>query len=233
MGVNLKIAENFQNAFNILGLPLETEEEFEAYYVERDDSPIKELAERIKMDYTPSKILFTGLRACGKTTELRRLMYLLKEEYFVVYFSTMNELELVDIDYKDIILSMILQTIKAAEEASIKIDKDLSEEIIELFKRITGQYEVTHENKKATGFSFGAGLITIVSEIMGKYKTEFVTRKIIRENADFLIQDIIERFNTLIAYLKTKVDKPLLIIMDDLEKADLSKCEEIFYKQSS
>lgn len=232
MEVKPIIAENFTKAFNILGKPLATEDDFEAYYVERKDSPILELAERIRMDYSPSKILFTGLRACGKTTELRRLMYLLKDEYFIVYFSAMNELELVDLDYKDIILSMILQTIRAAEKESISLDEEISKEIMDLLKRITGEVEVTSEDTSKTGLGFGLSLNVVVAEIMGKYKTEFSTRKVIRENSDFLLQDIIDKFNTLIAYLRGKTSKELIIIMDDLEKADLSKCEEIFYKHS-
>lgn len=69
---------NFTEAFNALGLGMELigKREFDRYYVERADSPVGELAQRIKMERGPAKIIFTGLGKSGKTTELFRLVHI-------------------------------------------------------------------------------------------------------------------------------------------------------------
>jgi len=47
-----------------------------------------------------------------------------------------------------------------------------------------------------------------------------------------LIQDVIQRFNLLAEELRQKIGKPLLILVDDLEKADLELAETIYYKHA-
>ena len=69
MGTGVEVASNFKDAYNKLGLQLKEKAFFDAYYVPREESPIVELKHRILMDDRPSKILFTGHRASGKTTE--------------------------------------------------------------------------------------------------------------------------------------------------------------------
>jgi hypothetical protein len=226
------LATTIEDIFNILNISLDSNELYAKYYVERADSPILDLVTTIKMDKNTTKYLFTGLRASGKTTELRRLKYSLDNDYLIVYFSTMSELELIDVDYKDIILAMIFQTIKYCEQQGIKIDEGLENRIKSLFQRITGMAENTVIDKQVAGYNFGVSLPLIIAQVAGKYKSEVTTRKTIRENTESLLKDIITEFNFLIFNIQEKTKKPLLIIMDDLEKADLAKCEEIFYKHS-
>ena len=226
------IATNFRDAFNKLGLELISKEDFKDYYVERDDSPILDLVERILMDDAPSKYLFTGLRASGKTTELRRLMFKLESNYFVVYFSAMKDLALVDIDYKDVLLNMVLQTLRAIENQGVQISQDIVKDIYELLKQLSGQVVITRVESKTRGLDLGAKLSALVMEISGRYGSEVETRKEMRTKTEYLVQDVIQRFNLLIVDLKQKIGKPLLIIVDDLEKADLERAEDIYYKHS-
>jgi tetratricopeptide (TPR) repeat protein len=226
------VATNFRDAYNKLRLELITKEDFETYYVPREDSPVVELRERILMDDAPSKSLFTGLRASGKTTELRRLMFTLRDDYFVVYFSTMKELSLVDIDYKDVLLSMVLQTLRAVEERGVDVSGDIVKDMYLLLKQISGEFVVSRVEKKTRGFDVGGMLRALVVDVGGRYKSEVETRKEIRAKTEYLVQDLIQRFNLLIEELRLKVGKPLLIIVDDLEKADLELAERIFYKHA-
>jgi len=226
------VATNFRDAYNKLRLELITEEDFKAYYVPREDSPVVELREGILMDASPSKRLFTGLRASGKTTELRRLSFELKDDYFVVYFSTMEELSLVDIDYKDVLLSMVLQTLRAVEERGVDISQDIVEDMCLLLKQISGELVVSRVEKKTRSLSVGAMLKALIAEVGGRYKSEVETRKEIRAKTEYMVQDLIQRFNLLIGELRLRVGKPLLIIVDDLEKADLELAERIFYKHA-
>lgn len=226
-------ADNFKDAYNRLGLDLITKANFDGYYVERDDSPIVELEHRILMDEMPAKFLFTGLRASGKTTELRRLMFMLEDRCFVVYFSVLDVLDLTDIEYVDVLLCMGLKTLDAIKERKIEIDKDLIEDIYSLFKKIYGERIVSKVEEEKIEVGMGARLFALVVEILGRYKSEAVTRIEIRERTEKLIQDFLESFNTLIVELQQKTGKPLILILDDLEKVDLKRAEEICYKHSS
>jgi hypothetical protein len=226
------VAKNFKDAFNKLGLELLTKEDFSSYYVMRKDSPVSELKGRILIDDASSKFLFSGLRASGKTTELRRLMFELENDYFVVYFSAMKELSLVDIDYKDVLLSMVLQTLRTIEEQKVKLSEDIVEDMYDLLGQLSGEVVVSRVETKTRSSGLAAKLSALVMEIGGKYSSEVETRKEIRTQTEHLIQDVIQRFNLLIVETQQKIGKPLLIIVDDLEKADLSLAEEIFYKHS-
>lgn len=227
------IADNFKDAYNRLGLELITRVNFDSYYVARDDSPILELKNRISMDIRPSKYLFTGLRASGKTTELRRLKFMLEHEYFVVYFSVLDVLDLTDIEYVDLLLCMGLKTLEAIKDQSIDIDKDIIEDLHSLFKEISGEHIVSHVAEKKKEVSVGGRFFALIVEILGRYKSETVTRIEIREKIEKLIQDFLERFNLLIVELQKKAGKPLLLILDDLEKVDLKRAEEIYHRHSS
>lgn len=227
------IADNFKDAYNWLGLDLMTKDNFDAYYVSRDDSPIVELKDRILMDDLPSKFLFAGLRASGKTTELRRLMFMLEGEYFVVYFSVLDVLDLTDIEYVDVLLCMGLETLEAIKDRKIDINKDLIEDMHLLFKEISGERIVGRVDKTTKEATVVGRLFALVAEILGRYKSETVTRIEIRQRTEKLIQDFLERFNALIVELQQKTEKPLLIIVDDLEKVDLKRAEDICYKHCS
>lgn len=229
----VRVAESFKDAYNLLRLPLKEKAHFDAYYVPREDSPIGELVKEILMDEQPSKMLFTGHRASGKTTELLRLMFMLKDNYFFIYFSALEELELADLDYKDVLLSLILKTLRTLEERKIGVSDDIVEDLYDLLKELSGVVVSTRIEEKARGWDVGAKLPLYIIGLSGRYKTEAVTRREIRQKAEYLVQDVIQRFNLLVADIQQRVKRPVLVIVDDLEKADLASAEEIFYRHSA
>jgi len=81
-------AENLNEAYNNLVVePLETEEEFRDFYVERPakaPSPIEELKDRIEILDRKEKYLFLGFRGSGKSTELNRLLDMIDPGRFLV-----------------------------------------------------------------------------------------------------------------------------------------------------
>ncbi|MBE9509230.1 MAG: ATP-binding protein, partial [Chloroflexi bacterium] len=74
------------------------------------------IARRIRRsDRPPSptfvKLLFTGHRGCGKTTELFRLKHKLEQQgYFVVYFDVEEELDVADVSYLDVLVTLAQET---------------------------------------------------------------------------------------------------------------------------
>ncbi|MFN3929527.1 MAG: hypothetical protein ACK4OK_07835 [Thermoflexus sp.] len=80
-----------------------------AYYVERSDVPTQELKAYLEAMDEPVKILFSGHRGSGKSTELNRLAGLLKGRFFIVHFSVLEILNLTDLTYVDLILAIALR----------------------------------------------------------------------------------------------------------------------------
>ena len=62
-------------------------DELEAYYVARPHAPLEQMKTYLRVINQPAKVLFSGHRGSGKSTELVRLAKDLENEFFVVQFS--------------------------------------------------------------------------------------------------------------------------------------------------
>ena len=74
------------------------------FYVDRKNNPLVEMKWSLLNDNpVPQKILFSGHRGSGKSTELRKLTAdgEIKEKYFVVHYSINDILDPADLKYTD------------------------------------------------------------------------------------------------------------------------------------
>jgi len=78
-------AKTLKEALNIFDpeRPLRTEEELRQYFIERASSPLQELVLLFQNTDSSQKILFTGHRGSGKSTELSKLTSLLQHQYLL------------------------------------------------------------------------------------------------------------------------------------------------------
>jgi hypothetical protein len=222
-------ANNLADAYNAVLSDLEDRSLFEAYYVNRPDSPINEIKTRIELSRTPIKILFAGQSKSGKTTELFRLIKELENEYFMVYYSVFRDMEPADIKYQDL---LILATFKLAQEAidkKVRIDGDLTRLLSDWLTQVSGEVLETRIKEKTKGLSLGAKLKYLVAEIGGSFKTNSTVRTEVRKKLEPRVADLIEKIDLLAATIKNKTKKDPLLIIDDLEKVDMEVAEEIFY----
>lgn len=82
--------------------------------------------------------------------------------------------------------------------------------------------------EKQKGIGLGAGFTAIVN-LSGKIKTQVTTREITRDIIKPRMSDLIDAINKIIVDAEEKLGKKLLIIIDDLDKVNLEKAEELFY----
>ncbi len=96
-------ARTLREALNIFDpeRPLQSEEELRDYFVERPESPIEELRILLENTAQPVRILFTGHRGSGKSTELAKLSSLLQDQLFIVRYSVKNTLDLSVLEYRN------------------------------------------------------------------------------------------------------------------------------------
>ncbi|MDY9925053.1 P-loop NTPase fold protein [Methanosarcina sp.] len=212
-------------------------DDLENYYVEIDqnETNIEELKTRLELSletYEPIKLLFTGHRGSGKTTALNRLVSYLNREmedkFFIIHFSVLDLLDNNDINYTDVLFSILTKIIEKCQEEEC----DLSPSLIERTKRWGTSITKTevHENKLEGGAGFSLPIYFV--ELLARMKSETTTRQEIREEIQPRVSELINLINDIIAEIE-RSRKQVLVIIDNLEKCDSEKALNLFYCHST
>jgi hypothetical protein len=211
------------DAYNTLSLGLENKKNFDRYFVFTEPSASNELVSRFSIDKEPSKSLLTGIKGCGKTTELLRLLRELNEKYFGVYIAMRHDAEIRKVTAPDIMLSGLLHLYNNATERGIKLKP-------ETVHSLATWLQETHSSTKVEFADMGheqKGLWERVKKAMGALKAQRI-----RDAVQGLIEerkgDLIDTMNQLIAEVEASTGKKVLIAFDDLDKLPMEKAKAIF-----
>ena len=220
-------ATNLIEAYNNFVVePLKTVGEFRDFYVERPKgapSPIEELKDRIENAESAKKYLFLGFRGCGKSTELNRLSRALDENRFLIVSYSIRELDVSDFDFRDFFGSMALKIYDIAEK-EVELERDIKEDFRDFMMRITKVSEEDITRYREMGISFSKFILL-------KLGREAKTREYIRKELETKISDLIQRLNWLTMEVESKLNKKVVVIVDDLDKlARGQQAEDFFYK---
>lgn len=231
--------ELFREAGRNLQLdPLVTREAFQRLGVEYQAELIDELEQAIEDCVSQdNKLIFTGHRGCGKSTLLAELGFRLTEtnRYFVVMFSIADTIERSAVDHVNILFSMALQLLEAAEYRAITLKPGIKKE----FYRWLGKHTQTEsraveaeiETNAETTVKAGVPLILeFLAKIKSKLKINSVIRQEISTEFARRTSDLVAQINQLQAYIENATGQQVLVIIDDLDKLDLSVTETIFSK---
>jgi hypothetical protein len=90
--------------------------------------------------------------------------------------------------------------------------------------------EVIKDKKK--GKEGSIELKFLVAKITGKLSTEDTTRMIVRETVKTRITDLLESIRLLATEIWHRTGKRVLVIVEDLDKADLKTAKELFYEHA-
>lgn len=172
--------------------------------------------------------LFTGHRGSGKSTELLRLKKELQNRhFFAIYIDVEELLDLADIDYLDMLLSIAKQTEEELRKSDIALNDDLlanlgnwfAEKIIEdgQSNELSAGLKTQVEAEAKIPF-FAKLMASLTAEIKTASSRRITTRqKLEREQAVF-----IDRLNLLLLDARSKVQKcghkDIVLIVDGLEK---------------
>jgi len=196
-------------------------EKLREYYVNRE-SPVERLSGILKVTKKPLKYLFVGSRGNGKSTELNKLSELVKDTLLVIPFSIRERLNLFDVEYADVLLVICAEIYEKVSE-QVELSKELNEYLNSWSETVVERVE-----EKQKGIGLGAGFTAIV-KLSGKIGTQVTTREITRDVIKPRMSDLIDAINKIIADAEEKLGKKLLVIIDDLDKVNLEKAEELFY----
>jgi len=199
------------------------------FYVQRERNPLDKI-KRALLRSSPlsQKFLFSGHRGSGKSTELNRLMAYpeIQEKYFIVHYSVRDVLDPAGLEYTDLLLSIGAQIfIEAREKGKLRLKKKLLEEL----RRWMGALGTEESEQVDTGVEIGTDL----KVLQAKLKTGDTSRMNIRKNIEARLPAFVSITNLIIAEVEQKVEKKVLVAIDDLDKPDLEVARKLFYKRQT
>ncbi|MGJ3245139.1 MAG: AAA family ATPase [Elainellaceae cyanobacterium] len=231
--INSPLLETFQTAYqNLQLLPLLKQEDLDKFWVEYGTNVIDEL-EQLVYDSAPGndKIIFTGHRGCGKSTLLAEFCRRVDDDYFVVMFSIAELIELSDVNHVNILFAIAVQLMESAEDQNIKIKASTKKAFYRWFGEQTRLETSTIEADIEAKYEAGGGLTAII-KFFAQIKTILRANAIIRDEIKTKfarqISDLIDQINTIAATIEASVNKPILVVIDDLDKLDLELVESIY-----
>ncbi|HEX5337585.1 MAG TPA: hypothetical protein VFW53_04040 [Gallionella sp.] len=172
--------------------------------------------------------LLTGHRGSGKSTELLRLKAELeRQNFFVVYIDVEELLDLVDLDYLDVLLSIAKETENVLRGSGIMLNNALLEDLSAWFSDRVVEDSKTHELAGAVKTQAEAGttipfFAKLMASLTAEIKTASSRRTTTRQNLERELAVFIEKLNILIDNARNLVQqrghKDLVLIVDGLEK---------------
>lgn len=190
-------------------------------YVSRPDSSLEPLERTIRFSKHPIKVLVSGQRGVGKTTELSALAKHFSEQFLVVWVNASEYLDLADASAEDVLLAVASAIYLTARDAGLPIQPEIVEEF-QGWLTAQSQYFATYSAGTSTPDQL---FVTLALEM----RLSTAVRKGIRTDIAPRITELIEWVNVLIMSAQVASrGKPILLIVDDLDKVSLDASFRLF-----
>ncbi|MCD4786090.1 MAG: hypothetical protein K8T10_19895 [Candidatus Eremiobacteraeota bacterium] len=220
-------AENIEDAIAFFDphLPLHRGSEF---YVGRERNPRLEVKSFLLRAGRAVKILFTGFKGSGKSTELNYLAgdEEIEEKFLLINFSVKKILNLTSIDYIDLLFVMAEQIYDTAVSIpGVEIDKNS----LELLKRWGQKVETEEKFSSKADVEAKTWISSFFASVTARLKMGYSKDTTLKQELKPRMTELWNRLNDIIRDVRVQTGKNLLIIIDDLNKADIDVAEELFY----
>lgn len=218
-----QLIEIFRESANNLELfPLDNASTLDRFSIEYDQETLEELAALVEDSPSQSsKIIFSGHTGCGKSTLLAALAKRFHERFFVVRFSIANTIENADVNRITILFAIALKIMQESEIQSIKISPKIKEGLLNWFAKKTK----TEELKVAGEANIGAKILDIIGL---KLQVDAVVRHEIKQEFERKVSELVAKLNEVAAFANAASKRPILVIIDDIDKLDLSVIRDVF-----
>lgn len=203
-----------------------------SFYTDREGNPFP----RIKLEFLTTqareKILFTGHRGSGKSTELNRLAAdpeILKK-FVVVKYSVFDVLDPNDIRFIDLLFSIAAKTYARALDEGLPLAPSLFERL----KSWRQTIQITKIDKEEAEGEVKGKLKAFFLEALGRLQRGVESKKEVREVLEPRLTDLMEITNTILDEVRLALPgKDILLIIDDIEKAPISIGRNLFVENAS
>jgi energy-coupling factor transporter ATP-binding protein EcfA2 len=216
----------FQQAYRDLDLfPLVDPEQIENFRVSYGDRVLARLRSVVpaseNTDQQRNKIIFAGPRGCGKSTLLKAFAVEMQKDYVVVFFSVADSIEMSDVTHVNILYTIGVRLLSTASKLKIEIPRDIQSSLLRWMDTTRTTTEET-----TTKAEVGIG-----AEILGvglKLQRERAFREELERKYEKRISELVGKLDRLAGLIQSKINKPVLVVIDDLDKLDLSVVETIY-----
>ncbi|MBH8576114.1 ATP-binding protein [Nostocaceae cyanobacterium CENA369] len=218
-----ELLKSFQQAYrNLELLPLIQPNDLDRFRVNYGDEVIEELEQLVEDSPNgDGKIIFTGHRGCGKSTLLAEFSRRSQNRYFVVLFSISDTIEMSDVNHINILFAIAVNLMYEAEARRVEIPKSTKDALYKWFASRTKTEEINIEAETSLGFD----LLKLISN---KLKADAAVRYEIKQEFERKISDLIARINEIAAVIHVATRKDVLVIIDDLDKLELERVNDIY-----
>jgi hypothetical protein len=150
-------------------------------------------------------------------------------------FSIADTIEESAVDHVNILFSMAVQLLEAAERRNVKLKPGLKQDLYRwLGKHTKIESQAVEAAIETSGEASVKGGIPLITEFLAKVKSSLKVNSVIRDEITIefarKISDLIAQINLIQTYIETATGQTVLVIIDDLDKLDLSVTETIFSK---
>jgi hypothetical protein len=224
------------------------QEDLDKYYVDVDEgrglTPLKKMKRQLERNPSGSyQFLFAGYKGCGKSTELIRMQRDLQDDFVILNFSVREELDILNLNYIElfiVIMKRLFQFVK--DEKKIKIPKAYIDNVTNWVK--SKEIEEINNKYMGVGIETGAeakGGVPLLAKFFARFtasaKASSSLKETLKKTVEPKLSELIFHCNALINEIKGKVEKigkkGLIIIVEDMDKVDLARGEDIFYIHSA
>ncbi|MGE5458483.1 MAG: P-loop NTPase fold protein [Methanococcaceae archaeon] len=151
----------------------------------------------------------------------------MEDKFFIVHFSVLDLLDNNDINYTDVLFSILTKIMEKCQE-----ECDISYSLVERTKKWGKSITKTEISEDKLEGDAGFKLSAYFAEIMARMKSETTTRKEIREEIQPRVSELINLINDIIVEIE-RSRRQVLVIIDNIEKCDSEKALDLFYYHST
>ncbi len=226
--------ESFRTAFqNLDVVPLVTPEQLDRFRVEYGTEIIIEL-EQLVADCSAddNKIIFTGHRGSGKSTLLGQFCRQMQDQYFVVFFSISDLIEMSDVNHVNILFAMAVKLMEDAESRGLKISPKTKKAFYLWFSKHTKTESTAIDSTVEVEAGVEGGANAWFVKFFAKLKATLKANSVIREEIKLefarRISDLVDRVNDIAIAIQIASSKEVLVVIDDLDKLDLEIVDRVY-----
>jgi len=213
-------------------------EEMASFYVDRGSDVRSHFSLMLRNNdirqKMPIKLLFTGHKGCGKSTEMNKLCLELDDQFFIVKVQTGKR---PDVTYTDVLLKAAMSLLKEANDKEV-IKRSLAQKTSGIWDKAAGFVEkvvfgeVSLPDDTAMPAEMTARISFFGLEFENKFEAEPETRQSMRRSSENRISEIVNNINLMADRLRADLGKPVLLVFEDTDRLDMATAKELFYERA-
>lgn len=248
--MEIKKANSIDEIYNAVLARALTIEEIDKFYCDTDEVrggisarfQLRKIIERNALSGRDAHVLFVGYRGCGKSTELNHLQKDLQNEFVILNYSVMKELDPQSIQYIELFIVTMERLFQLAANMNLEIEDEFLKKVtswtqtkeIEDIKDKHFSAEAEIGSKAKVGIPY---LQEFFMKLKGAAKASKSFKETIKQTLEPRLSDLIQHCNDLITEVRIQIRrngyKDLVIFIEDLDKIPLDKAQMLFFNYAN